>query len=59
MIAKIVHTAKQTVKAMVESQSARLWSFLLTVLQFGMAAPVSRQMRVSRWRERCDLAGLV
>ena len=26
MIEKIVHTAKQTVKAMVESHSARIWS---------------------------------
>jgi hypothetical protein len=30
MMEKIVHTAKQTVKAMVESHSARAWSPLWT-----------------------------
>jgi hypothetical protein len=30
MMENIVHTAKQTVKAMVESHSARAWSPLLT-----------------------------
>jgi hypothetical protein len=38
MIAKIVQTAKQTVKAMVESQSALFWSDAVTVAT-AMLAP--------------------
>jgi hypothetical protein len=50
MMAKMVHTAKQTVNAMVDIQSARLWPSTLVTAIACMMAPAPVDLKSSEAR---------